>query len=78
MYRWVSMITTSLGAQYLQAAFAKWRENNLWANEIPWEGIPLQYRDEIELAARLMMMVSTSTEEGADFVPEATSYGLAA
>jgi hypothetical protein len=46
------MVETSLGAQYLQAALAKWREVNPWANDIPWEQIPLRFRNEIEQTAR--------------------------
>ncbi len=46
------MVETSLGAQYLQAALARWRKANPWANHIPWEQIPHRYRHEIELSAR--------------------------
>ena len=45
------MVETSLGAQYLQAALAKWRKAHPWANHIPWEQIPSRYRHEIEHAA---------------------------
>jgi hypothetical protein len=48
----VTMVETSLGAQYLKAALARWREANPWANHIPWEQIPQRYRHEIELSAR--------------------------
>jgi hypothetical protein len=65
----ITMTMTPLGAQYLQAAFVKWRENNLWANEIPWQGIPLEYKEEIQLAARLMMTGGNSSEPVLDFTP---------
>lgn len=48
----VTMVETSLGAQYLKAALARWREANPWGNHIPWEEIPLRYRKEIEQSAR--------------------------
>ena len=53
------MIETSLGAQYLQAAFAKWRQAYPWANHIPWEQIPSRYRNEIERSARWEIAIST-------------------
>ena len=74
----ITMITTPLGAQYLQAAFAKWRENNLWASDIPWEGIPLEYRDEIELAARLTMTGGKSSDRIVDFTQNVSPDDLAA
>lgn len=73
------MITTSLGAQYLQAALAKWRQAHPWANHLTWEQIPQRYKDEIELAARLMMTVGKNTvEEVVDFVPDNEADDLAA
>lgn len=72
------MITTSLGDQCLKTVFAQWRAANPWANDIPWEAIPLQYRNEIELSARLMLTGGSSTEEVADFTPEARPDDLAA
>jgi hypothetical protein len=74
----ITMIMTPLGAQYLQAAFAKWRENNLWADEIPWEGIPLEYKEEIQLAARLMMTGGNSSGQVVDSTPNASPDDLAA
>jgi hypothetical protein len=52
------MIETSLGAQYLQAALAKWREANPWASHIPWEEIPPRYRKEIEGSACRAIAIS--------------------
>lgn len=74
------MITTALGAQYVQAALAKWRETNLWASHIPYAQMPQRQKDEIELAARLMMKGGRSPvkKEDVDFVPEAESDDLAA
>jgi hypothetical protein len=73
------MITTPLGAQYLQAALAKWRETNLWANHLAYEQMPQRYKDEIELAARLLMTVGKNiVEEVVDFVPEVGVDDLAA
>jgi hypothetical protein len=46
------MVETSLGAQYLKAALARWRMANPWGNHIPWEEIPPRYRHEIEQSAR--------------------------
>jgi hypothetical protein len=74
----ITMIMTPLGAQYLQAAFAKWRENNLWANEIAWEEIPLEYKEEIQLAARLTMTGGNSSEQVVDFTPNASPDDLVA
>jgi hypothetical protein len=42
------------------------------------EEMPLKYRNEIELSARLMMTGGRSTEEVADFTPEARPDDLAA
>lgn len=73
------MITTSLGAQYLQAALAKWRRAHPWASHLAWEQMPRRYKDEIELAARLMMTVGKNTvQEVMDFVPEDEAHDLAA
>jgi len=46
------MVETSLGAQYLKAALARWRAANPWGSHIPWEEIPARYRHEIEQSAR--------------------------
>jgi hypothetical protein len=73
------MITTPLGAQYLQTALAKWRQAHPWANHLAWEQMPQRYKDEIELAARLMMTVGRNTvEQVVDFVPDGEADDLAA
>jgi hypothetical protein len=72
------MIETPLGDLYLKTAFARWRAANPWASDIPWKGIPLQYRNEIELSATLMMTGGKSMEEIADFTTEARPEDLAA
>ncbi|MGB8915141.1 MAG: hypothetical protein WCC85_22890 [Candidatus Sulfotelmatobacter sp.] len=46
------MVETSLGAQYLKAALARWRAANPWGSHIRWEEIPPRYRHEIEQSAR--------------------------
>lgn len=53
-----SLVETSLGAQYLKAALARWRAANPWGNHIPWEEIPPRYRHEIEQSARWAMAKS--------------------
>lgn len=72
------MIETPLGDQCLKTAFAQWRAANPWASDIPWEGIPLQYRNEIELSATLMMTGGKSAEQNANFIPEPRTDDLAA
>ena len=73
------MITTSLGAQYLQSALAKWRTHNRWANHIAYEQMPQRYKDEIELAARLLMTIGkNNVGEVVDFIPETEAEDLAA
>lgn len=73
------MIATSLGAQYLQAALAKWREAHPWANHIPWEQLPQRYKDQIETAARLTMLCGKNTvAEVTNLVPDEDNDDLAA
>jgi hypothetical protein len=65
------MITTSLGAQYLKAALAKWRTANPWGSDIAWEQIPQRNKDEIEVAARVMMLIGkNSVKQVIEFIPE--------
>jgi hypothetical protein len=72
------MIETSLGAQYLKAALAKWREENLWASELSWDRIPLRYRHEIEHAAMLAIAKSTAASPVEGVVGEIEHGELAA
>jgi hypothetical protein len=73
------MVTTALGAQYLQGALAKWREANPWASHIPWEHLPQRYKDEMEMAARLTMFCGRNTvAEVVNLAPDAEVDDLAA
>lgn len=47
-------IHTNLGAQYAQAALENWRKANPWAAHIPWEQLPAQFRDTVEIAAGIL------------------------
>jgi hypothetical protein len=72
------MVETSLGAQYLKAALAKWREGNPWASDIPWEQIPPRYRNEIEHSARWAMARSNLVSPPEGVVQEIEHVKLAA
>jgi hypothetical protein len=47
-------VHTNLGAQYTQAALENWRKYNPWAAHIPWEQLPAQFRDTVEIAAGIL------------------------
>ena len=73
------MLTTLIGAQYLQAVLAKWRDANRWASHIPWEKLPQRYKDEIETAARVNMLCGKHTVVGAEgFVADPEAEDVAA
>jgi hypothetical protein len=72
------MVETSLGAQYLQAALAKWREAHPWAHHIPWEQIPRRYRNEIEQAAGWALAKSNPVNPAEGVVREIELDDLAA
>ncbi|MGA8213290.1 MAG: hypothetical protein WB799_06835 [Candidatus Sulfotelmatobacter sp.] len=72
------MVETSLGAQYLKAALAKWRKANFWASDIPWEQIPPRYRNEIEQTARWGMAKSNPVSPAEGVIREIEDDELAA
>lgn len=73
------MLTTLIGAQYLQAALARWRGANPWASHVPWEKLPRRYKDEIETAARVNMLCGKLTVvEAEGFVADPDAENLAA
>jgi len=72
------MVETSLGAQYLKAALARWRVANPWGNHIPWEEIPLRYRREIEQSARWAVAKSNPVSPAEGVIREIEDDELAA
>lgn len=47
-------VHTNVGAQYLQQALHNWRKGNPWAAHIPYENLPQQFKDTLELAAGIL------------------------
>jgi hypothetical protein len=64
------MLETALGAQYLKTALARWRENNPWANHIPWERVPQRYKNQIEQTAKKLMTSNNSVSPPEGLVHE--------